>query len=167
MSGWLTPEWLAEFGPEAREANEAQKCKEPGCTANRWGFTNRCEPHSDIRVERRRAAAKKAVETRRKNHPHRFRPKHAEVGFWRERAGAIVQVAKKAGILPDLSTGLYACSDCGGVASEYDHRDYALPLDVQPVCRKCNNRRGVAKYPSAADFDFKKLPSAASDKAAA
>jgi hypothetical protein len=36
------------------------------------------------------------------------------------------------------------CTDCGGRATEYDHRDYSKPLDVQPVCRGCNARRGPA-----------------------
>ena len=37
-----------------------------------------------------------------------------------------------------------ACVDCGGKAFDYDHRDYSKPLDVQPVCRSCNQRRGPA-----------------------
>lgn len=34
------------------------------------------------------------------------------------------------------------CVDCGKKAEVYDHRDYSRPLDVQPVCRGCNGRRG-------------------------
>jgi hypothetical protein len=37
-----------------------------------------------------------------------------------------------------------ACADCGGGAIEYDHRDYTQPLMVEPVCRRCNLRRGPA-----------------------
>ena len=37
-----------------------------------------------------------------------------------------------------------ACVDCGSVAMDYDHRSYARPLDVAPVCRSCNQRRGPA-----------------------
>lgn len=37
-----------------------------------------------------------------------------------------------------------ACVDCGVIAEQYDHRDYNRPLDVEPVCRKCNVRRGPA-----------------------
>lgn len=37
-----------------------------------------------------------------------------------------------------------ACVDCSGPASEYDHRDYAKPLSVEPVCRSCNQKRGPA-----------------------
>ena len=38
----------------------------------------------------------------------------------------------------------FQCVDCGCKASEYDHRDYNKPLDVVPVCRGCNARRGQA-----------------------
>lgn len=36
------------------------------------------------------------------------------------------------------------CVDCGLKAHDYDHRDYSRPLDVVPVCRGCNIRRGPA-----------------------
>ena len=38
----------------------------------------------------------------------------------------------------------FPCTDCGRASEHYDHRDYLRPLDVQPVCRKCNFRRGPA-----------------------
>lgn len=38
----------------------------------------------------------------------------------------------------------FPCADCGGAAIEYDHRDYSKPLEVAPVCRRCNVRRGPA-----------------------
>lgn len=38
----------------------------------------------------------------------------------------------------------YACVDCSGQATEYDHRDYNFPLSIEPVCRGCNARRGKA-----------------------
>lgn len=37
-----------------------------------------------------------------------------------------------------------ACVDCSGLAVEYDHRDYSKPLQVEPVCRRCNLARGAA-----------------------
>lgn len=37
------------------------------------------------------------------------------------------------------------CVDCGEVAKHYDHRDYAKPLDVDPVCVSCNALRGMAQ----------------------
>ena len=36
------------------------------------------------------------------------------------------------------------CADCGGAATDYDHREYAKPLRVDAVCRGCNLRRGSA-----------------------
>lgn len=42
------------------------------------------------------------------------------------------------------------CVDCGAFAEMYDHRDYAKPLDVDPVCRRCNIRRGPAQWKRAA-----------------
>lgn len=38
----------------------------------------------------------------------------------------------------------HSCVDCGKQARDYDHRDYLKPLDVVPVCRGCNVRRGTA-----------------------
>ena len=53
-----------------------------------------------------------------------------------------VQYAIKKGILPSVKT--LSCVDCNRAAECYDHRDYNKPLDVVPVCRKCNYRRGSA-----------------------
>lgn len=36
----------------------------------------------------------------------------------------------------------YQCVDCGRDAQCYDHRDYSKPLDVVPVCLRCNLCRG-------------------------
>lgn len=36
----------------------------------------------------------------------------------------------------------HLCVDCGAQARDWDHRDYSKPLDVEPVCRGCNVRRG-------------------------
>ena len=59
----------------------------------------------------------------------------------RSMAHAAVGKAVKAGMLPRLD-GSIPCVDCGTPAANYDHRDYLKPLDVQPVCRSCNCRRG-------------------------
>lgn len=37
-----------------------------------------------------------------------------------------------------------SCADCGLAADRYDHRDYSMPLSVDPVCRRCNALRGHA-----------------------
>lgn len=57
---------------------------------------------------------------------------------------AIIAVRKavRAGMLPKAST--LACVDCGKPARDYDHRDYTKPLEVVPVCRSCNQKRGRA-----------------------
>lgn len=67
------------------------------------------------------------------------------------RQPAISAVAKAVakGLLPRASQ--FACLDCGKPASQYDHRDYTKPLDVQPVCRSCNVIRGPALFPPLAD----------------
>lgn len=54
-----------------------------------------------------------------------------------------VTKAVKNGILAPVKTLI--CVDCGSQAQCYDHRDYNKPLEVVPVCRKCNFRRGSAK----------------------
>lgn len=36
------------------------------------------------------------------------------------------------------------CVDCGFKARLYDHRDYNKPLEVEPVCGSCNNKRWKA-----------------------
>jgi hypothetical protein len=56
------------------------------------------------------------------------------------RASAKIQQAIKSGKL--LRPIFYHCADCGRQASEYDHRDYSKPLEVEPVCHPCNLRRG-------------------------
>jgi hypothetical protein len=38
--------------------------------------------------------------------------------------------------------GTITCVDCGEPATVYDHRDYAYPLSVEPVCQRCNIKRG-------------------------
>jgi hypothetical protein len=38
----------------------------------------------------------------------------------------------------------FSCADCGRDAEVYDHREYLKPLSVDPVCKKCNFRRGSA-----------------------
>ena len=36
------------------------------------------------------------------------------------------------------------CTDCEARATQYDHREYAKPLEVEPVCAKHNRERGPA-----------------------
>lgn len=60
-----------------------------------------------------------------------------------QRAVSVVQAQIRKGAMPKLS-GSIACVDCGAPAEHYDHRDYSKPLDVAPVCRSCNFKRGPA-----------------------
>lgn len=36
----------------------------------------------------------------------------------------------------------HQCVDCGAPAKTYDHREYLKPLQVDPVCKRCNFVRG-------------------------
>lgn len=58
------------------------------------------------------------------------------------RASAEVTKAINCGDL--LRAREHACADCGEQARDWEHRDYLRPLDVQPTCKSCNLRRGVA-----------------------
>jgi len=58
------------------------------------------------------------------------------------KASALVANAVKSGFLPKADTQV--CVDCGKQARVYDHRDYFLPLNVEPVCYGCNKARGPA-----------------------
>lgn len=51
--------------------------------------------------------------------------------------------AKKEGLIKPI-TKKTKCVDCGAPATMYDHRNYYKPLEVEPVCRSCNGKRGQA-----------------------
>lgn len=55
----------------------------------------------------------------------------------------VVHSAVRRGELPNPRT--LRCADCGAPATDYDHRDYSKPLEVEAVCRSCNRKRGPAK----------------------
>jgi hypothetical protein len=64
--------------------------------------------------------------------------------FWngQSQAHAAVNLAVQTGRLRPPKD--FLCDDCGKTATDYDHRDYGKPLEVDPVCRSCNLRRGRA-----------------------
>lgn len=63
------------------------------------------------------------------------------------RAQQAVCRAVKRGQIINLKTEWIACTDCKTErANKYDHRDYALPFKVEPVCSSCNLTRGPASY---------------------
>lgn len=106
------------------------------------------------------AAARRTVQTRSERYPHWRRPDCKDYRVFQHQAYTYVRAAIKADVLPDLTLGVYACVDCGGVATQYEHRDYRFPLVVEPVCKSCNLKRGRARFPSSADYSFKKLQAA-------
>lgn len=55
-------------------------------------------------------------------------------------AHKLVAAAIRYGFL--LPANSHKCVDCGDPAIGYDHRDYNKPLEVEPVCTRCNNHRG-------------------------
>lgn len=59
------------------------------------------------------------------------------------KAREIAALARRTGKLPSFEG--VKCVNCGEPATQYDHRDYRKPLEVEPVCRLCNNRRGPGK----------------------
>lgn len=72
-----------------------------------------------------------------------------------QKAGHLVSRAIRKGDLPHFSA--FKCADCDKPAECYDHRDYTKPLDVDPVCRGCNNRRGPGwPFPAEGDHAAKK-----------
>lgn len=58
------------------------------------------------------------------------------------KAHSAVTRAVQNGTLPRAKT--LVCVDCGKPAFDYDHREYSKPLEVVPVCRACNKKRGPA-----------------------
>ena len=73
---------------------------------------------------------------------------HAAIGravrdYYRKRCMAEVASAIRNNELPRPYTK--RCVDCGAQADVYEHRNYARPLDIAPVCNGCNIRRGPAE----------------------
>lgn len=57
--------------------------------------------------------------------------------------GQVSQAIKK-GKIPCLKVNVIKCAYCPAKATVYEHRDYNKPLDVQPVCARCNVALGEA-----------------------
>lgn len=69
---------------------------------------------------------------------------YAMLGPERKPPHASVKRAILSGLLPPIESQI--CRDCGAPAYCYDHRDYRYPLLVEPVCNRCNLKRGGASY---------------------
>lgn len=67
-----------------------------------------------------------------------------------------VSAAVRNGDLPKLDGGVL-CADCNSPATEYDHRDYKKPLEVDPVCRACNAARGPGLHRDPSETGTKPL----------
>lgn len=65
-----------------------------------------------------------------------------ENGYFKARGK--VRWAIESGKLNSLVKNNVDCVFCYGRAEIYHHKDYNKPLDVVPVCRKCNHRLGEA-----------------------
>lgn len=65
--------------------------------------------------------------------------------YAQRKAQRLVQDAVRRGDLLDLRATHVLCVDCGTQrATDWEHRDYSKPLQVDPVCRSCNCLRGAA-----------------------
>lgn len=93
-----------------------------------------CDKANKKRLAKARAEAiRSGTHTPRVMHGELFRDKN-------QIAYALMNRAIAYGFL--LPASEYDCVDCGEKADCYDHRDYNKPLDVVPVCVRCNNLRG-------------------------
>jgi ribosome-binding protein aMBF1 (putative translation factor) len=59
-------------------------------------------------------------------------------------ARRVFNEAKRKGLFPPAKT--LKCVDCSKQAMDWDHRSYDRPLEVEPVCRSCNQKRGPATW---------------------
>jgi hypothetical protein len=81
----------------------------------------------------------------RKSHPRRTPLDHKTYKKAMMRAAQIVCRAVKAGRLTNLRDSNVLCTDCKlRRATNYEHRDYSKPLEVEPICISCNLMRGPA-----------------------
>jgi len=65
------------------------------------------------------------------------------MAYRRRESQSAVAEAVRMGVLPPAKS--LKCSDCGGKAVCYDHRDYRKPLRVDPVCKRCDSIRGPGR----------------------
>lgn len=60
--------------------------------------------------------------------------------YLQRRASSLVAEAIKKGVIKPIDKEV-KCIDCGNQAIGYDHRDYTKPLEIEPVCKRCNRIR--------------------------
>lgn len=134
-------------------------CRQTDCDLPAAGYHPLCVLHRDelwskaarIRAEARVLRAQrlsfslKAAWARRRAEGEKFRTPN-EIGL-RNAAAVFVRAAVRYGFLSPIAAATI-CVDCGNRATCYEHRDYAKPLDVDPVCHGCNMRRGKGQMPA-------------------
>jgi hypothetical protein len=122
--------WEVAWGLEMQKAFPEVKPYE------RWW----CAPVGNRLTEYQKRIRESSVGARRTSRAHSIH-KRAMM-----RAAQIVCRAIKRGDLPHLTDSIVTCVDCKvRRATNYEHRDYAKPLEVDPVCRTCNVLRGPAQ----------------------
>jgi DNA-binding XRE family transcriptional regulator len=65
-------------------------------------------------------------------------------------ARRVFRDAQRKGLFPAAKT--LKCVDCAEQAMDWDHRSYDRPLDVVPVCRSCNQKRGPATWSASTNY---------------
>lgn len=105
---------------------EVKNCEQCGADiSDRHWLTRFCWPCAR---ERNKASTAKYLRTNPKARRH-------------DAIRRITKTAIRAGFLQNPKE--LSCSDCGRPAECYDHRDYNKPLEVEPVCVRCNSSRGA------------------------
>jgi hypothetical protein len=142
-------EWMNDPAPEVVESVKARVAKARSVVDSE---------RAQKRREASRAYAKKNVEEGRARALARYYEKRNDPDFRKKvthraldyaerkplaaRAHDLVQYRVHTGAMRPASD--FPCADCGKPATDYDHRDYNKPLEVEPTCRSCNLLRGPA-----------------------
>ena len=111
------------------------------------------EHGEEINAKRRQWRKEHPILNARLNKKYRdeFKEKHGNRYFLKKKEiGGLaplraVRNAVERGNLPSLRVCTIMCVDCKKErATMYDHRNYNFPLWVEPVCNRCNQKRGKA-----------------------
>lgn len=61
-----------------------------------------------------------------------------QLRFYQNKIAKKIYRLTKSGKIPSLKKNNIPCIYCGARATRYDHRNYNKPLEVDPVCARCN-----------------------------
>jgi hypothetical protein len=137
---WVRGKWTADYGHRLLRA--CSKCGGPAFSLKPSIVCNECQRRvgAEQRALQREALLRLGLITPKGRKPA------ANYQQAQRRAISLVSAAKASRKLPRLD-GTIICVDCKRKpAAMYDHRDYAKPLAVDPVCHYCNVRRGPALW---------------------